>query len=158
MLHSDDCTSIFWAVHTLGQLSLVHNHTEFFSLHSIIIYMPWSFYCLLRSWHLTSLLAKFLCSKGIIFSFWQGCALDVLAAVGIIQSHDFWLGLEHIQEAIQNVLVILEMVIFSVLQQYTHFQWNQAYSLWTLQASHGWRVRSCRLQVTETMKVWLDVH
>lgn len=66
-------------------------------------------------------LAKFMCIKGIVFfCFWQGVALDVLASVGIIKSHHFWLDVEHIQEAIQNVLVILEMVVFSVIQQYAY--------------------------------------
>ncbi|GJN32392.1 hypothetical protein PR202_gb20899 [Eleusine coracana subsp. coracana] len=81
-------------------------------------------------------LAKFLCIKGIVFfSFWQnsgfdslgaityflqGIALDVLTSAGIIQSHHFWLDVEHIQEAIQNVLVIIEMVVFSVIQQYAY--------------------------------------
>ncbi|KAF5728651.1 hypothetical protein HS088_TW21G00800 [Tripterygium wilfordii] len=64
-------------------------------------------------------LTKFMCIKGIVFfCFWQGVVLDILVALGIIKSHHFWLDVEHIQEALQNVLVCLEMVVFSVLQQY----------------------------------------
>ncbi|KAK3023715.1 hypothetical protein RJ639_042725 [Escallonia herrerae] len=48
----------------------------------------------------------------------NGVVLDILVEMGIIRSHHFWLDVEHIQEAIQNVLVCLEMAIFSVLQQY----------------------------------------
>ena len=40
--------------------------------------------------------------------------------MGIIRTHHFWLDVEHLEEAIQNVLVCLEMVIFSVLQQYAY--------------------------------------
>ncbi|GFY91812.1 organic solute transporter ostalpha protein [Actinidia rufa] len=66
-------------------------------------------------------LAKFLCIKGIVFfCFWQGIVLDALVALGIIKSHHFWLDVEHIEEAIQNVLVCAEMVVFSVLQQYAY--------------------------------------
>ncbi|XP_057963261.1 uncharacterized protein LOC131154478 [Malania oleifera] len=66
-------------------------------------------------------LAKFLCIKGIVFfCFWQGIVLDILVSLGIIRSHHFWLDVEHIQEGIQNVLVCLEMVVFSVLQQYAY--------------------------------------
>ncbi|KAG8634452.1 transmembrane protein 184C [Manihot esculenta] len=66
-------------------------------------------------------LAKFLCIKGIVFfCFWQGVVLDILVGLGIIRSHHFWLDVEHIEEALQNVLVCLEMVVFSVLQQYAY--------------------------------------
>uniref|UniRef100_A0A5B7CDU8 Transmembrane protein 184C n=1 Tax=Davidia involucrata TaxID=16924 RepID=A0A5B7CDU8_DAVIN len=66
-------------------------------------------------------LAKFLCIKGIVFfCFWQGVVLDILVAMGIIRSHHFWLDVEHIQVALQNVLVCLEMVVFSVLHQYAY--------------------------------------
>jgi len=66
-------------------------------------------------------LAKFLCIKGIVFfCFWQGIMLEILVAFGVIKSNHFWLDVEHIEEAIQNVLVCLEMVVFSVLQQYAY--------------------------------------
>ncbi|CAO2823788.1 unnamed protein product [Amaranthus hypochondriacus] len=66
-------------------------------------------------------LAKFLCIKGIVFfCFWQGIVLEMLAAVGIIRSRYSWLDVEHIEEGIQNILVCLEMVVFSVLQQYAY--------------------------------------
>lgn len=47
----------------------------------------------------------------------QGIALDILVAMGVIKSHHFWLEVEQIQEAIQNVLVCLEMVIFAAVQK-----------------------------------------
>ncbi|XP_058199433.1 uncharacterized protein LOC131314656 [Rhododendron vialii] len=66
-------------------------------------------------------LAKFLCIKGIVFfCFWQGIVLEIVVALGIIKSNHFWLDVEHIEEAIQNVLVCLEMVVFAVLQQYAY--------------------------------------
>lgn len=66
-------------------------------------------------------LPKFLCIKGIVFFvFWQGIVLEILAALGIIKSHHYWLDVEHIEEAIQNTLVCMEMVVFSVLQQYAY--------------------------------------
>lgn len=46
--------------------------------------------------------------------------LEILAAMGIIRSHHFWLDVEHIEEAIQNVLVCLEMVVFAISQQYAY--------------------------------------
>ncbi|KAH6773741.1 organic solute transporter ostalpha protein [Perilla frutescens var. hirtella] len=49
-----------------------------------------------------------------------GVLLDILVATGIIRSYHFWLDTEHVEEAIQNVLVCVEMVIFAVLQQYAY--------------------------------------
>ncbi|KAJ6828735.1 transmembrane protein 184C-like [Iris pallida] len=64
---------------------------------------------------------KFMCIKGVVFfCFWQGILLELLTAAGIIRSHHFWLDVEHIQTALQNVLVIVEMVCFSVFQQYAY--------------------------------------
>lgn len=37
--------------------------------------------------------------------------------MGVIKSHHFWLEVEQIQEAIQNVLVCVEMVIFAAVQK-----------------------------------------
>ncbi|KAK6932502.1 Organic solute transporter subunit alpha/Transmembrane protein 184, partial [Dillenia turbinata] len=66
-------------------------------------------------------MAKFLCIKGIVFfCFWQKLVLDILGELGILKSHYFWLDVEHFQEAIQNVLVCAEMVVFSVLQRYAY--------------------------------------
>ncbi|XP_057537155.1 uncharacterized protein LOC130814904 [Amaranthus tricolor] len=66
-------------------------------------------------------LVKFLCIKGIVFfCFWQGIVLEILVAAGIIRSRYSWLDVEHIEEGIQNVLVCVEMVVFSVLQQYAY--------------------------------------
>ncbi|XP_057429207.1 uncharacterized protein LOC130722481 [Lotus japonicus] len=66
-------------------------------------------------------LAKFLCIKGIVFfCFWQGMVLDGLASFGILQSLPYKLDVEHVEEAMQNMLVIIEMVVFSVLQQYAY--------------------------------------
>ncbi|KAL5976219.1 hypothetical protein ACLOJK_041870 [Asimina triloba] len=62
-------------------------------------------------------------SKKWVFGFtaviW-GIVLEVLVGVGVIKSRHFWLDVEHIEQAIQNVLVCVEMVIFSVIQQYAY--------------------------------------
>lgn len=66
-------------------------------------------------------LAKFLCIKGIVFfCFWQGIVLDLLATLGIIRSRYSWLAVERIEEGYQNILVCIEMVFFSIYQQYAY--------------------------------------
>lgn len=46
--------------------------------------------------------------------------IDGLVALGLIKSNHFWLDVEHLQEALRNVLVIVEMVFFSLFQQYAY--------------------------------------
>ncbi|XP_071719952.1 uncharacterized protein [Rutidosis leptorrhynchoides] len=69
-------------------------------------------------------LAKFLSVTGIVFfCFWQGVILDILVKTGVIKSHHFWMEVEHVELAIHNVLICVEMVLFSVFQQYAfHFE------------------------------------
>lgn len=50
----------------------------------------------------------------------QGILLDILVALGIIRSQHFWLDVEHIQEGIQNVLVIVEMVFFAIFMRHAY--------------------------------------
>lgn len=46
--------------------------------------------------------------------------LNILVALGMIKSHHFWLDVEHLEVALQNTLVIVEMVFFSLLMQYAY--------------------------------------
>lgn len=46
--------------------------------------------------------------------------LNIMVALGIIKSNHFWLDTEHLQGALQNTLVIVEMVFFSLLMQYAY--------------------------------------
>lgn len=48
----------------------------------------------------------------------QGVVLEILVKLGIVKSHHFWLEVEQLEEALQNVLVCLEMIVFSIIQQY----------------------------------------
>ncbi|KAL5715336.1 hypothetical protein ACHQM5_017447 [Ranunculus cassubicifolius] len=64
-------------------------------------------------------LSKFLCVIGIVFfCFWQSVILDALVGLEVIRAEHFWVGVQHIDEAYQSVLVCVEMVLFSVIQQY----------------------------------------
>ena len=48
----------------------------------------------------------------------QGIVLEILAAIGIIRSDHIWLEVDQIEEAIQNLLICLEMVFFALAQEY----------------------------------------
>lgn len=46
--------------------------------------------------------------------------LDILAKLGVIKSHHFWLEVDQIEESLRNALVCIEMVFFSVAMQYAY--------------------------------------
>lgn len=50
------------------------------------------------------------------YCFWQDVVLNVLTSAGIIKSH--WLNVDRIEITLKNTLVLLEMIVFSVIQQY----------------------------------------
>lgn len=70
--------------------------------------------------HILSIVFRILVISCFTWCCWQGLALEGLTAAGVIRSHHFWLDVEHIQEALQNVMVILEMVVFSIVQRYAY--------------------------------------
>ncbi|KAJ0018840.1 hypothetical protein Pint_10717 [Pistacia integerrima] len=145
MFHLDDHITNSWDVSNLVELDIYH-HSEHFCFIGIIffgdllprfckragttqatcevhVHQRHCFLLLLAGLKLLCLL-----EKGFVIlltCFWtcegkNGVVLEILAAVGIIRSHHFWLDVEHIEEAIQNVLVCLEMVVFAVFQQYAY--------------------------------------
>ncbi|KAF5814907.1 putative organic solute transporter subunit alpha/Transmembrane protein [Helianthus annuus] len=66
-------------------------------------------------------LAKFLCVKGIVFfCYWQGVLLSILAAMDILTPEHYWLDAAHVQQALQNILVVVEMIFFSIFQMYAY--------------------------------------
>ncbi|XP_077254068.1 uncharacterized protein LOC143893019 [Tasmannia lanceolata] len=98
-------------------LSIILNISVSLALYSLVIF----YHVFAKELAPHKPLSKFLCIKGIVFfCFWQGIMLEILVAAGIIKSHHYWLDVEHIEEALQNVLVCVEMVVFSVMQQYAY--------------------------------------
>ncbi|TYJ95855.1 transmembrane protein 184-like protein [Cucumis melo var. makuwa] len=50
----------------------------------------------------------------------KGIVLEMLAAVGIIKAEHAWFDVEHINEALQNAFVCVEMVFFAMIQMYAY--------------------------------------
>lgn len=93
--------------------SIVKEYDNFFFLFSFIELVP----TLILLHEDTLLILLFLLCLDTRSTF-QGVVLDILVAVGIIRSTHIWLDVEHVEEAFQNVLICLEMIVFSVFQQY----------------------------------------
>lgn len=68
----------------------------------------------------SAFILDFRCAKKETSTTLQGILLNILVALGIIKSHHFWLEVERIQEAIQNVMVIVEMVFFAILMRHAY--------------------------------------
>ncbi|KAF9590266.1 hypothetical protein IFM89_032044 [Coptis chinensis] len=119
------CSILMIALQLLGlypawiswTFTMVLNISVSLALYSLVIF----YHVFAKELAPHSPLAKFLCIKGIVFfCFWQGLVLGFLVSAGIIRSHHHWLDVEHIQEAYQNILVCIEMVIFSIIQRYAY--------------------------------------
>ncbi|KAI3804799.1 hypothetical protein L1987_26611 [Smallanthus sonchifolius] len=88
---------------------------------SLALYALMLFYHVAKELAPHNPLAKFLCVKGIVFfCFWQGVLLSVLVAMDILKSHHCWLDAAHVQQALQNIRVIVEMIFFSTFQLYAY--------------------------------------
>lgn len=46
--------------------------------------------------------------------------LKILAAMDVIRADHFWKDVEHVEQAIQNVMVCVEMVFFATVQQHAY--------------------------------------
>ncbi|GAA6044171.1 hypothetical protein JCM8097_007217 [Rhodosporidiobolus ruineniae] len=83
-----------------------------------------SLYCLAMFWVATHddlkpyrPMPKFLCVKGLIFAtFWQGFAVSILVALGLIRSDRY--ETEQLSLAIQDTLIALELPLFAFLHLY----------------------------------------
>ncbi|ORX33656.1 organic solute transporter Ostalpha-domain-containing protein [Kockovaella imperatae] len=85
-----------------------------------------SLYCLAMFWVCVSRdltpfrpVPKFLCVKGILFfSFWQGIAVSLLVAAGLIKKVGVYTDAEHMSQALVDSLICFEMPIFAIAHQY----------------------------------------
>eukprot|EP00897_Mesotaenium_endlicherianum_P001452 jgi/Mesen1/1334/ME000013S00832 len=84
-------------------------------------------------------MAKFLCIKGVVFfAYWQGLVLSILASTGVLHEGHFPFSVKQIEEAIQNFLVCIEMVVFAYF--YTRAFRSSEYSLYSPDAQNMKRV------------------
>ncbi|KAK4399063.1 Transmembrane proteinA [Sesamum angolense] len=119
MFYLDGNVTNCWDVPQLAQLDVHHHSQPILFLGHVLLgcLLP----CLRKRIGASYATGKvYLHQESFSSAFWQGVVLDILVRMGVVRSHHFWLDTEHVEEAIQNVLVCVEMVMFSVIQQYAY--------------------------------------
>ncbi|SPO28938.1 uncharacterized protein UTRI_05015_B [Ustilago trichophora] len=107
-----------------GKISLTNGYTWVSFTYNVSVFL--SLYCLGMFWKCLNddlkpfrVTSKFLCIKGIIFfSFWQGLAISILVAAGLIKKVGPVYDPEYISMAIQDFMICLEMPIFALGHAY----------------------------------------
>ncbi|PWN49784.1 DUF300-domain-containing protein [Violaceomyces palustris] len=107
-----------------GRLSFSNGYTYVSLTYNISVFL--SLYCLGMFWACLNedlkpfrVTSKFLCIKGIIFfSFWQGLAISILVAAGLIKRIGPVADEAYISLAVQDMLICLEMPIFALAHAY----------------------------------------
>jgi hypothetical protein len=90
----------------------------------------WALYCLIKLYYATKEelrkpidwhpVGKFLCVKGVVFfTWWQGVAIYILQAYGIISDADQHWTAADVTAGIQDYLVCVEMLFFAIAHTYT---------------------------------------
>lgn len=93
------------------------------------ISVSWALYCLVKIFYATKEelrhpidwkpAGKFLCVKGVVFwTFWQGVLMQILNALGVIKPWGIY-NSEYVATSLQNYLVCIEMLGFSIAHHYT---------------------------------------
>lgn len=90
--------------------SIVFNSSVFLAMYTLLLF----YHAFDKELAPHQPLAKFLCIKGVVFfAYWQGLVVSILASTGVIHQGQLPFSVKQIEEAIQNFLVCVEMLVFA---------------------------------------------